>query len=124
MKTNGYTLTELLITIVVIAILGILIGGAFSDEAGANEERAIPAYLNEHGAGFIYSDGYVIILRNGSLEWSTPQEACRVLKGLDSSVKHVTLTTASGTTSETELVWNNDHTELSNLNGRNGADCN
>ena len=124
MKINGFTLLELVIVLIIIAVLGLIFFGSDDATGAVRGERPIPAYLREHNAGFIYNDaGYVTILRTGSLEWTTPQEACDALKELDSSLKRVTLSTAAATNAETELVWNDDHTELSNLDGQTEADC-
>ncbi len=126
MKNTGYTLTELMITIAVIGILGVLIFGAFTTkEAGAATSTPIPDFLRNQSAQFTYSSrGSLTIFNVGNATWTTAADVCAELKPFDANLKSVTLLSANTTNAETELVWNDGHTKLTNLDGRNDADCN
>ena len=127
MKAKGFTLIELILVLAIIAILlAIFFGG--DDANAAHKPQTVPEYLNSMDVHFMHSrrgdSSSLTIFDNGNAKWETAAEACDVLKNLDSSLSRVTLSTASDTNAESELVWNADHTELSNLTGRDEATCN
>ncbi len=126
MKHNGFTLTELMILIVIIGILAVLIAGAFTPKkAGASTPSPIPTFLRNQSAQFTYSSsGSLTIFNMGEATWMTSADVCAELKPLDANLKSVTLLPANITNAETELVWNHAHTKLTNLNGKSEADCN
>jgi prepilin-type N-terminal cleavage/methylation domain-containing protein len=123
---TGYTLTELMITIAIIGILGVLIAGAFTTKkAGAATPSPIPTFLRNQSVQFIYSSGGNLTIFNvGKATWTNADEVCAELESFDANLKSVTLLPAKTTNEGTELVWNKDHTELTTLDGRNEADCN
>jgi Tfp pilus assembly protein PilE len=103
--TKAFTLLELVILLVVIAILGVIIAGAFSKDAGAAELTAkeqmvstatviptIPTYLNKGSAQYFYTDGGTLhLFKTGTYSWRSATDVCSELKRLDSGLKHVTL---------------------------------
>lgn len=121
----GFTLVELMIVIAIIAILALIIAGAFSKDAGAATTTPIPTFLRNQSAQFMYSTGGSLTIFNvGKATWVTASEVCAELKPFDANLKHVTLLPAERTNEATELVWNKGHTELVTLNGQSEADCN
>lgn len=124
-RITGYTLTELIITIAIIGILGALVLGAFTKDAGAATPSPIPDELREQSVQFMYSTaGTLTIFNTGKTDWDSAQAICDALKPLDSNLQKVYFSQANSTTAESELVWNADHTELTNLDGLNEAICN
>lgn len=96
-KQTGYTLTELLITIAVIGIVGALIVGAFMPKKAGAAEPALPDYLRGESVEFIYNyAGYLTVFKTGNLGWTTAADACDELKSLNSPLKRVTLHTSNG----------------------------
>ena len=125
-QNSGFTLVELFILIVIIAILGVIIAGAFgSKDAGAADLTPIPDELRAQSVQFMYSTAGTLTIFNASnTGWENAAAVCNALKPLDSKLRKVYFSQAKGTNPETELVWNEDHTELSNLDGLNEAVCN
>lgn len=124
-RIAGYTLTELVITVAIIGILGALVFGAFSKEAGATTPSPIPDKLREQSVQFMYSStGTLTVFNTGGNDWDSAQSICNALKPLDNNLRKVYFSQAKSTTTETELVWNDDHTELTNLDGLTEAICN
>lgn len=125
-QNSGFTLIEIMIIIAIIGIiLAIAFGGA-SKKAGA-AGTPIPDELRSLSVDFMYStDGYLTIFKPASTGWDSAEVVCNALKPLDPNLKKVTLALppVSETTTETELLWNTDHTKLSNLDGRYEAVCN
>jgi len=125
MKHNGYTLSELAIVIVVIVVIALVINAFTTNDAGAATTTPIPTELRYHSVQFMYSTtGNLTIFNTGNHTWKSAEAVCEELKPLDANLKHVTLSLAQETGTETELVWNSNHTRLSNLSGLNEADCN
>lgn len=124
-RITGYTLTELIITIAIIGILGALVLGAFSKDAGAATPTPISDALREQSVQFMYSTaGTLTVFNSGETGWDSAKAVCDALKPLDSNLQKVYFSQANTTTAETELVWNDAHTELTNLDGLNEAICN
>ncbi len=125
-RNTGFTLVELFILIVIIAILGVIIAGLFSSkDAGASTTTPIPTFLRNQSAQFVYSNqGSLTIFNAGEATWRTAADVCAELKPFDANLKSVTLLPANITNAETELVWNHAHTELTNINGKSEAVCN
>ena len=125
-QNSGYTLTELMISIAIIGILGVIIFGTFApNKAGAATTTPIPTFLRNQSAQFVYSNqGSLTIFNAGEATWRTAADVCAELKPFDANLKSVTLLPANITNAETELVWNHAHTELTNINGHSEAVCN
>ena len=93
-RNTGFTLVELFILIAIIAILGVIIAGAFGPkDAGAATPSAVGQYLRGLNAQFVYSDaGSLTLFDQGNGLWETSAEACAELKSLelDANLKSIT----------------------------------
>lgn len=129
MKSKGFTLIELLIVVAIILILAVVAINALRDADAKEAPVTINSTLEAQSVSYVYrvseggNDGLLFILGKGKATWANAAAVCSELKPIDSRLAKVIISDGSGTTNDTELTWSDDGTKLTNLQGRDEAEC-